>query len=1850
MLSLSGQPLSVGDKVVDGRTESETRKPLYQKLAVVTKVYNSGMVSVEHAAVPTRLPLYAPPTSRVVHPSQLAHVGEEELREIGYVRGSYDQSPRVGGSDFGSCSSQQNSSSLAKPGTVGFLGAIAPGTVIAVYNASLKRWCPGFVLMNQQSPSFYTVAAFGKGYHMFLPNYLPFPNQLWRLLEGIRCLRDKRRFQPGDAVFDATEHENESGAGPPRPPKAGVLARLSSSPNRRTVIPYHSSSGAASKEDEEISSADVVIAEWGFAHGRSTQEEQTFAYMSENARRQQLGQQKEQELQNQKKAAVEEMAVAPAPPQPRSVQPQLVDGALPQYICTLRQDAEREEYLHVLECGYESQQLGPYSADHGSRTDDVEHEDLLLSKFVSEIDCGSGVWCQQSDEVRDREPLLPCYRFGPPKAHERDRQTQEDKAWRVAKAFHSLNPQNSESAASGLYLKAIARVDSEFRNEQLRLVGARQVFAEMIGRCFSCADVVDLKLRLVPDITAAARRQEALATGAVPGQQNRTSAAGVEKMSNQAQLQKISRQNNGPAEAPSAGAAAATTNKPDVPSLFSIRNNDCDVAAPSPDRWTAKADRQLRPEQLRALTWMLARERDDREDGHPVRVRQSQMVDIADVDGMDERSSSFSSAAAGGGRPAVTGSATSQKTLEPIRKNAYGVEFEAVYSYTIRGGILADKVGHGKTATMLGLIAAQDEHYSVGSESAGKPPQRPALPPIPEHDRGKFFDLPSTTLVLVPRHLVDQWAEEVKKFVADDEQSGRGLRKWKVITMKTVKELASKTPADLAEYDLVISTYQLLYSQKYSARVCDFLENDPEGGPENLEAVQQKISRPASGTGSVASYPLQPLKRSTAALIRAFDADASTLADRDPFVKSRIFKESDVLSAAVLKKKCTVKKLKTKATSAADVPFPVFEQLFFRRVVLDEFHETEALTGRTNSLMWIRGRFKWGLTGTPCVGSVGAVKTMAGLFGVDLLCNGLSTKNTDAAWFEADGPQKKLKAFEKKPPPHGNDERGDNPNAIYRGPCASRVVWENCQQFVDKMLRQNSKCAAVERIKVVSHSIPVQQSAAEQLLYNCARQRHERTLGVDFSLRDNCTEGTLRACEELVKLCSHFAVSSSSSTNEPDEIRRKRNEVHRQVSPARKALAQALRWLELFRRVSPLMSAGAASTLSRAVIGRLGGGVSSQGQSSCVELVTPQSQDRDGISIFPPAFSLVAAGGAGAVENRSAMVAEAQHRNKNSDTGAARGPPTKKRRGATGKAVPVDAPAPDLGNAEPQTETQKGQGSTFELLPVSLRERLGDLAERFSADDLFSTDKEGLSVHEPEPQHEHEDHENRPRKLISFCDIVDSDLLDSSFTSEQKSDVAWIGEEIELGVGRMYEHFKRIFASQSLAAKLSSVEVAGDAKKKKGGTTSSSRGAPASPAKQQNKSTATGSQFRLSEKDTQQLLKFHSEVVLPQLTERLTEFSDRMRSFTFLDIASKLFSYDCCGASTTASATSSQNTMNLFSSRSTAPPRCYLCGESQASAAGKSLRFGVTQCGHVFCSKCVSGDDVKAADEATASVDAGGPPPLAKRKTKSCPACDAPMPSWEPPHLFSAPPEAEIRAYRDREKLQLLMNKTSPSAGLDAAAGGCAQKKKGSSTVISGGASASTSSNFVVVPGAGFDHFGSKIEAVCRTLKNIKSTDPTSKAIVYVQFSDLAQKLGRAFRAYSFNYKVLGRGNAYTQNRILHSFQNDAPIVVSSNGNHGKSSSAGAVTSSESPDILVMSLETAASGATLHRASHVLLVAPMVAETGERSAAFEEQALGRVRRLGQVRPEVHLWRFYAIGTVEESRRERDLYAPTPAGR
>jgi len=241
-------------------------------------------------------------------------------------------------------------------------------------------------------------------------------------------------------------------------------------------------------------------------------------------------------------------------------------------------------------------------------------------------------------------------------------------------------------------------------------------------------------------------------------------------------------------------------------------------------------------------------------------------------------------------------------------------------AYPVHGGILADKIGYGKTATTIALIDRQ---------------LKEPLPPIPQVDRGNFLPAKGT-LIVVPSNLFDQWLNEISKFLWD----GRPLRQhmqggWsrencplKIFAMSNVSPLGRAKASDVADADVVICSYRLLYSQIYLKRRQEITNNSSR-----LSHLRGKVNGLMQGTHSMVSGR---------------------------------------------KSGCSVNDWK-------ELEFPVLEMFYWRRIVFDEFHELESFeSAQQNSLQFLRAHFRWGLTGTPPVDNNAGVIFMSSLFRIDL--------------------------------------------------------------------------------------------------------------------------------------------------------------------------------------------------------------------------------------------------------------------------------------------------------------------------------------------------------------------------------------------------------------------------------------------------------------------------------------------------------------------------------------------------------------------------------------------------------------------------------------------------------------------------------------------------------------------------------------------------------------------------------------------------------------------------------------------------------------------------------------------------
>ncbi|KAI8904617.1 hypothetical protein DFJ77DRAFT_552162 [Powellomyces hirtus] len=182
---------------------------------------------------------------------------------------------------------------------------------------------------------------------------------------------------------------------------------------------------------------------------------------------------------------------------------------------------------------------------------------------------------------------------------------------------------------------------------------------------------------------------------------------------------------------------------------FTLKSNRPDPQHPQPPHFKKFP---LRPEQLRSLSWMLEQEKEDAEPFIEEEI--------------------------------------SEAVLEPLRLR---VEAKAERPVLIRGGVLADQVGYGKTAITLGLI------------DCAKAPD--PLPIVPGAISIK------ATLIVVPGHLSKQWPSEIRKFTGSA---------FNVLAIETVANMNRLTIADFQNADIIVVASRMLKSDTYWKRLAGF--------------------------------------------------------------------------------------------------------------------------------------------------------------------------------------------------------------------------------------------------------------------------------------------------------------------------------------------------------------------------------------------------------------------------------------------------------------------------------------------------------------------------------------------------------------------------------------------------------------------------------------------------------------------------------------------------------------------------------------------------------------------------------------------------------------------------------------------------------------------------------------------------------------------------------------------------------------------------------------------------------------------------------------------------------------------
>ncbi|KAI9724377.1 MAG: hypothetical protein M1812_000445 [Candelaria pacifica] len=130
--------------------------------------------------------------------------------------------------------------------------------------------------------------------------------------------------------------------------------------------------------------------------------------------------------------------------------------------------------------------------------------------------------------------------------------------------------------------------------------------------------------------------------------------------------------------------------------------------------------------------------------------------------------------------------------------------------------------------------------------------------------------------------------------------------------------------------------------------------------------------------------------------------------------------------------------------------------------------------------------------------------------------------------------------------------------------------------------------------------------------------------------------------------------------------------------------------------------------------------------------------------------------------------------------------------------------------------------------------------------------------------------------------------------------------------------------------------------------------------------------------------------------------------------------------------------------------------------------------------------------------------------------------------------------------------------------------------------------------------FGTKIDTIAKHLLWIRENDPGAKSIVFSQYRDFLDVLGRAFDQFKIGFTTIDRKGG------IEKFKNDPSV-----------------------ECFLLHAKGQASGLNLVNATHVFLCEPLV------NTAIELQAIARIHRIGQHLPTT-VWAYLVNDTVEES--------------
>ncbi|KAI5209980.1 hypothetical protein E4T39_00528 [Aureobasidium subglaciale] len=450
------------------------------------------------------------------------------------------------------------------------------------------------------------------------------------------------------------------------------------------------------------------------------------------------------------------------------------------------------------------------------------------------------------------------------------------------------------------------------------------------------------------------------------------------------------------------------------------------------------------------------------------------------------------------------------------------LEAEASSKVQVRGGILADHAGFGKTMTSLALINTEWEQERTASNVIKK------MKDLPNDNLAQVMpEKIAATLVVCPPTLVNQWATEAQTHLTNPFVGS-------IIKIRTFADLSKLSVRSFREARMIIVSDNVIQSEKcekYYQRLAAFAAM-PEYVTNGSRATQDWLEKASSRVPA----HLQILEKNHARLSDHLDKLYKETQD-DPVYKKFAEQSKRLKGIKYAMNKVKQDKLQqtqSKTESEDEQEFEkqisprykltepelkkcvLFEMFHFNRLIVDEF----SYLGGKELIVYcnIKADKRWALSATPQLRDTYDVSRMARLLGINLPIGAnapglLSSANL--ATLKKD--MTNVEEFE---------TFRELPSTIIQ-----QRVYALSQKFLDTFVRRNVMDAG--ELPYQDHIVPINLYADHRLAYtDLSRKLNEQDMRIkrgDPRSGLSCMPNTTNAEEALVRTAATYQAKTSET-------------------------------------------------------------------------------------------------------------------------------------------------------------------------------------------------------------------------------------------------------------------------------------------------------------------------------------------------------------------------------------------------------------------------------------------------------------------------------------------------------------------------------------------------------------------------------------------------------------------------------------------------------------------------------------------------------------------------------------------------